>query len=73
MQRFLIDNNNKKLSGNVVANLYFGLLVTIDGVTGLIPKKCFIQSKQNFTEIPIGTKMNFYIDGIENDKLVFKL
>jgi len=73
IQKFIVDSNDKVLESKVVAVMNFGLIVTVDEISGLIPNKEFRKHKVMSNNFMIGETINVLFDEFKDDRIIYRL
>ena len=73
IQNFILNSKDKIMESVVAAVMNFGVIVTIDELSGLIPIKEFKRNKIMSNNFISGDKINIMFDEFKDEKLVFKL
>jgi ribosomal protein S1 len=73
IQTFVEANKGKTLEANIAAVMNFGILIDLNGLTGLIPMIEFRKNKVSLRNYIVGDKINVIFDQINNEKINFKL
>jgi len=72
-QEFILNSKDKIFKSSVAAIMNFGIIVSINDLSGLIPISEFKKNKVMMNNYIVGEKINVIFDKFENEKLVFKL
>jgi len=70
---FIKENENTILESEVAAIMNFGIIVTVNDLSGLIPIKELKKNKVLINNYIIGDKIKVVIDTFKEDKIIFKI
>jgi len=73
IQKFILDSKDKVIESTVAAVMNFGVIVSVNDITGLIPIKSFKRCKIMANNFITGDKIKVIFDNYENEKIVFRL
>ena len=73
MQEFIFNSKDKVLDGKVAAVMKFGVLVTVDDVTGLVPMREFRRKHVYAQNLVNGDQLRVKFNEYKDDKVVFAL
>ena len=73
IQNFILNSKDKILESSVAAVMNFGVIVTIDELSGLIPMHEFKRNKIMANNFINGDKINVIFDQLKDEKIIFKL
>jgi len=73
IQEFIFNSKDKVLESEIAAIMKFGVIVTVDEVTGLVPLKEFKKHRIFINNFVVKDKLKVMFDSYERDKIVFKL
>ena len=73
IQNFIVNSKDKIIESSVAAVMNFGIIISINSLSGLVPIACFKRHKIMSNNFIVGDKINVIFDSYTNDKLIFKL
>lgn len=71
--KFVEENKDKPLEGEIAAIMNFGIIVNINDMSGLIPNKEFRRRKISIKNYVVGDKLKILLSNFKDEKLVFDL
>jgi len=73
IKNFIFDVKDNSIESEIVAIMNFGVIVSINDITGLIPVKEFKRTKIQTNSLNIKDKLNVKFDEFRDEKIVFAL
>lgn len=73
IQKFVLDSKDKELLANIAAIMNFGMIVSIEEITGLIPIKEFKKKNIMINNFMTGQTIKVFFDEFKDEKIIFKL
>lgn len=73
LEKFIEENKDKVLEGTVAAIMNFGIIINVEGLSGLVPLINFKKNKISMKNFIIQDKLKVMFDCIKDDKITFKL
>jgi len=73
IKQFIFESKDSTLESEIVAIMNFGIIVTINGLSGLIPSKEFRRTKRQANSLNVRDKLSVKFDEYRDDKIIFSL
>lgn len=73
IKQFIFESKDNAILSEIVAIMNFGVIVSVNDITGLIPSKEFRRTKQHINNLVLHDKLYVKFDEFKDDKIVFSL